>query len=279
MTNTILVGSLNQYIDTVKNSPYLSQTDEYALALSYIQHNDLDAAKQLITSHMRYVVMLAYDYKGYGLDIGDLIQEGTIGLMKAVRKFDPSRGFRLATYAVHYIKGAITEYILKNWRIVRVATTKAHHKLFFNLRKSKTEFRWLNSQEVKDIATALNVKESEVREMEGRMYGRDIQIEAPVDTDGDTIGSSPIDYLQMESDDTPDQVYEREQVDVRLDIASQAISALSERERDIVMSRNFAEKRVTLDELSVKYGVSIERVRQIERRALDKLKETMTLMA
>src|SRR5687768_7598882 len=201
------IGSLDAYIGAVHQIPVLSVDDEQALARRFRDEDDLDAAKQLVLSHLRFVVHVARGYNGYGLQIGDLIQEGNIGLMKAVKRFDPTVGVRLVSFAVHWIRAEMHEFILKNWRIVKVATTKAQRKLFFNLRKSKTRLGWMNAEEVRAVAQDLNVSEREVLEMESRLSGRDIGFDAP-DDDDDNAPPSPAAYLRTDAED-PSQTYER----------------------------------------------------------------------
>ncbi len=202
------LGSLDAYIGAVHQIPVLTSDEEHALAVRYRDQEDLDAARELVHSHLRFVVHVARGYNGYGLPLGDLIQEGNIGLMKAVKRFDPDMGVRLVSFAVHWIRAEMHEYILKNWRIVKVATTKAQRKLFFNLRKSKTRLGWMNAAEVTAVAKDLNVSEREVLEMESRLSGRDIGFDAPSDEDDDHAPPSPAAYL-MANEEDPSQAYER----------------------------------------------------------------------
>src|SRR5687768_13253231 len=203
------IGSLDAYIGAVHQIPVLTADDEVALARRFRDEEDLDAAKQLVLSHLRFVVHVARGYNGYGLQMGDLIQEGNIGLMKAVKRFDPTVGVRLVSFAVHWIRAEMHEFILKNWRIVKVATTKAQRKLFFNLRKSKTRLGWMNAEEVRAVAADLNVSEREVLEMESRLSGRDIGFDAPTDEDNDSAPPSPAAYLVAHNAD-PAAAYERD---------------------------------------------------------------------
>jgi RNA polymerase sigma-32 factor len=266
------LGSLDAYINAVNRIPVLSVDDEQALARRYRDHEDLDAARELVHSHLRFVVHVARGYNGYGLGIGDLIQEGNIGLMKAVKRFDPDQGVRLVSFAVHWIRAEMHEFILKNWRIVKVATTKAQRKLFFNLRRSKTRLGWMNAEEVRAVAADLNVSEREVLEMESRLSGRDIGFDAP--DDGDEDGPpSPVAYLRASGED-PSQLYEREDEESsQLEVLREGLAELDARSRDIVKRRWLdAESKVTLQELADEYGVSAERIRQIEANALKKMR-------
>ena len=266
------LGSLDAYVNAVHQIPVLSVEDEQALARRYREHEDLDAARELVHSHLRFVVHVARGYNGYGLPLGDLIQEGNIGLMKAVKRFDPAVGVRLVSFAVHWIRAEMHEYILKNWRIVKVATTKAQRKLFFNLRKSKTRLGWLNAEEVSAVAKDLNVSEREVLEMESRLSGRDIGFDAPVDEDDDAP-PAPSGYL-MAQDADPAQAYERaDSEDNRLALLREGLAGLDARSRDIIKRRWLdPDAKITLQELADEYGVSAERIRQVESNALKKMK-------
>jgi len=267
------VGSLDAYISAVHQIPVLSAEDEQALARRYRDEEDLDAARELVHSHLRFVVHVARGYSGYGLQLGDLIQEGNIGLMKAVKRFDPDIGVRLVSFAVHWIRAEMHEFILRNWRIVKVATTKAQRKLFFNLRKSKTRLGWLNAAEVSAVAKDLNVSEREVLEMESRLSGRDIGFDAPVDDDEDRMPPAPAAYL-VASEEDPAQAYERlDAAENRLELLREGMARLDDRSRDIVQRRWLdPDAKVTLQELADEYGVSAERIRQVEANALKKMK-------
>jgi len=271
------LGSLDAYIGAVHQIPVLTVEEEQALANRFRDAEDLDAAKQLVLSHLRFVVHVARGYKGYGLQIGDLIQEGNIGLMKAVKRFDPTVGVRLVSFAVHWIRAEMHEFILKNWRIVKVATTKAQRKLFFNLRKSKTRLGWMNAEEVRAVAADLNVSEREVLEMESRLSGRDIGFDAPAGEDDDHAPPAPVAYL-MANDEDPSQAYERaDSEDNQLDLLREGLSRLDARSRDIVKRRWLdPESKVTLQELADEYGVSAERIRQVEANALKKMRALFT---
>ena len=267
------MGSLEAYIGAVHQIPVLSVEDEQRLAVRLPEHNDIAAAQELILSHLRFVVHVARGYSGYGLQLGDLIQEGNIGLMKAVKRFDPTVGVRLVSFAVHWIRAEMHEFIIKNWRIVKVATTKAQRKLFFNLRRSKTRLGWLNAEEVRNVAKDLNVSEREVLEMEARLSGRDIGFDAPDDADDDHAPPAPAAYLMDEGED-PAQAYERaDGEDHQLALLREGMARLDARSRDIIKRRWLdPDSKVTLQELADEYGVSAERIRQVEANALKKMK-------
>jgi len=267
------LGSLEAYIGAVHQIPVLSLEEEQTLARRYRDEEDLAAARELVHSHLRFVVHVARSYNGYGLALGDLIQEGNIGLMKAVKRFDPEMGVRLVSFAVHWIRAEMHDFILKNWRIVKVATTKAQRKLFFNLRKSKTRLGWLNAEEVSAVARDLNVSEREVMEMESRLSGRDIGFDAPSDTDDDHAPPSPAAYLIAQEED-PALAYEREDSEGNeLQLLRDGLTRLDARSRDIIQRRWLdTESKITLQELADEYGVSAERIRQVETNALKKMK-------
>ncbi|MDQ3057010.1 MAG: RNA polymerase sigma factor RpoH [Pseudomonadota bacterium] len=267
------LGSLDAYIGAVHQIPVLSVENEQALARRFRDGDDLEAARELVMAHLRFVVHVARGYNGYGLQLGDLIQEGNIGLMKAVKRFDPDHGVRLVSFAVHWIRAEMHEFILKNWRIVKVATTKAQRKLFFNLRKSKKRLGWLNAAEVRAVANDLNVSEREVLEMESRLSGRDIGFDAPSDEDDDHAPPSPAAYLMAREED-PSQAYERnDSEDNQLQLLREGLGQLDARSRDIIKRRWLDdESRITLQELADEYGVSAERIRQVEANALKKMK-------
>ncbi|SCK10399.1 RNA polymerase sigma factor RpoH [Vogesella sp. LIG4] len=266
-------GSLEQYIHTVNSIPMLTQEEELELATRHQQHDDLEAAKRLVLSHLRVVVSIARGYSGYGLQQADLIQEGNIGLMKAVKRFEPTRGVRLFSFAVHWIKAEIHEFILRNWRLVRIATTKPQRKLFFNLRSMRQSLSALSEQEAHDIAQELGVKPEEVREMETRMSGQDIALMAD---DGDDEGFAPIDWL-ADSHDEPTRALERRSIDMlQSEGLEQALSTLDARSRRIIEARWLADDGgSTLHELAAEFGVSAERIRQIEAKALGKMKTAL----
>ncbi len=267
------LGSLEAYIGAVNRVPVLTVEDEQALARRYRDGEDLEAARELVMAHLRFVVHVARGYQGYGLGMGDLIQEGNIGLMKAVKRFDPNQGVRLVSFAVHWIRAEMHEFILKNWRIVKVATTKAQRKLFFNLRKSKKRLGWMNDAEVTAVAKDLNVSKREVLEMESRLSGRDIGFDAPADEDDDHAPPSPAMYLIDQNDD-PSLAYERaDSEDNQLELLRDGLRELDARSRDIIKRRWLDDSnKATLQELADEYGVSAERIRQIEANALKKMK-------
>jgi RNA polymerase sigma-32 factor len=270
------VGSLDAYIQRVHGIPVLSQEQERELALRYHDEQDLEAARQLVLHHLRFVVHVARGYLGYGLPLGDLIQEGNIGLMKAVKRFDPSVGVRLVSFAVHWIKAEMHEYILKNWRIVKVATTKAQRKLFFNLRKSKKRLGWMNAAEVKAVAKDLGVTPEDVLEMESRLAGKDIGFDLTPETeDEDSNAVAPVSYL-ADADSDPAQTIEREDYETRSEARlERALTVLDERSRHILQRRWLDEEKATLQELADQYKISAERVRQLENNAIKKLKTVM----
>ena len=266
------LGSLEAYIGAVNRVPVLAVEDEQALAHRFRDDEDLGAARELVMAHLRFVVHVARGYRGYGLGMGDLIQEGNIGLMKAVKRFDPTQGVRLVSFAVHWIRAEMHEFILKNWRIVKVATTKAQRKLFFNLRKSKKRLGWMNAEEVSAVARDLKVSEREVLEMESRLSGRDIGFDAPNEADDDAP-PSPAMYL-IDSSDDPSLAYERaDHEDNQLELLRDGLGELDARSRDIIKRRWLDDdNKATLQELADEYGVSAERIRQIEANALKKMK-------
>ena len=266
------VGSLDAYIGAVHRIPMLSSEDEQVLARDYRERGDLEAAKALVVAHLRFVVHVARGYSGYGLPLGDLIQEGNIGLMKAVKRFDPDMGVRLVSFAVHWIRAEMHEYILRNWRIVKVATTKAQRKLFFNLRKSKKRLGWLNAEEVRVVAKDLGVPEATVLEMEARMNNYDVAFDAPADADDDAP-PAPALYLEDHGADPYRTLAEADQEGRDLDSLQHALGRLDARAQDIIRRRWLdADSKITLQDLADEYGVSAERIRQIESAALKKMR-------
>ncbi|HDZ34756.1 RNA polymerase sigma factor RpoH [Pseudoalteromonas sp. AS84] len=271
-------ASMDGYLQAVSTIPMLKVEQEQELAKRLQDEGDLSAAKQLIMSHLRFVAHIAKSYSGYGLPQADLIQEGNIGLMKAVKRFDPTVGVRLVSFAVHWIKAEIHEFVLKNWRIVKVATTKAQRKLFFNLRKNKKRLGWFNQAEVSTVASELGVSEKEVREMESRMSGQDMGFDLTGDDNDDAPTStySPVQYLTDGAADLADDVEQqqwKEQAHTRL---FSALKTLDERSQDIVSARWLSDDKATLQELAQKYSVSAERVRQLEKTAMKKLQSAMS---
>ncbi len=266
---------LDGYLNAIGGIAVLSVEEEKELAERFYYQEDLDAARQLVVSHLRFVVHIAKSYSGYGLNQSDLIQEGNVGLMKAVKRFNPEVGVRLVSFAVHWIKAEIHEFILKNWRIVKVATTKAQRKLFFNLRSAKKRLGWLNQAEAKQIADDLGVSLKEVQQMEGRLAAQDSAFDAPVSDDDDLAYQAPVNYLEDHSYDPAMQV---EHADYEQDSTSrlqEAILQLDERSKDILMRRWLMEEKATLHELADEYGVSAERIRQLEKNAMKKVKGMM----
>jgi RNA polymerase sigma-32 factor len=268
-------SSLEHYIQSVNSLPLLSQEEEIELATRLQQHNDLEAARQLVMSHLRVVVTIARGYAGYGLPQADLIQEGNIGLMKAVKRFEPDRGVRLFSFAVHWIKAEIHEFILKNWRLVKIATTKSQRKLFFNLRSMKQSFASLTHKEANDIAVQLGVKPEEVLEMEMRINGQDMALEGAHD-DGED-GYAPIDWLADEQDEPTQRIERRALENLQGEGLEFALESLDERSRRIVEARWLAEEgeSKTLHDLAAEFNVSAERIRQIEQKALQKMKTAL----
>ncbi len=266
-------GDLSSYMQSVNSIPVLSAEREQELAWDLHQNDNLEAARELVLSHLRFVVHIAKSYTGYGLPLADLVQEGNVGLMKAVKRFDPSRGVRLVSFAVHWIKAEMHEYILRNWRIVKVATTKAQRKLFFNLRSAKSKLAWLTAEETERVAESLGVDVAEVQRMEGRLTGSDVAFDA--DNDDDENAYAPVHYLEDRSGDPAMQL---EMADTEasgkagLEVA---IEQLDDRSRDILMRRWLAESKATLHELADEYGVSAERIRQIEKNAMKKIRNMM----
>ena len=268
---TLAVGNLESYIQAANRFPLLSETQEVDLARRFRQDGDLEAARQLVLSHLRLVVSVARGYLGYGLPHADLIQEGNVGLMKAVKRYDPERGVRLVSFAIHWIKAEIHEYILRNWRLVKIATTKAQRKLFFNLRSLKQGLNTMSGEEVGAMARQLGVKPEEVREMETRLTGRDIAMEAS--SDDEDVSFAPIAYLADPAEEPSEALANREMERLQDEGLKLALAKLDERSRRIIERRWLAEgETATLHELADEYGVSAERIRQIEAKAMQKMK-------
>ena len=270
-------GNLESYINSIHNIGILSSEEEKKLAEDLYYRNDLDAARKLVLAHLRFVVHIAKTYSGYGLSEADLIQEGNIGLMKAVRRFNPEVGVRLISFAVHWIKAEIHEYVLRNWKIVKIATTKAQRKLFFNLRSKKKDLGWLTEEEVKSISEELGVKPSDVKEMEKRLGGLDMSFD-PLEGDANEKANyAPANYLE-DSTSNPSEIIEKED-DSSLNTAHlyEALKQLDDRSRDIIYDRWLSDEKLTLHELAEKYGISAERVRQIEQNAMKKVKQNFPL--
>jgi RNA polymerase sigma-32 factor len=268
------VGSLDAYIDRVSQIPVLSKEDEVALATRFRNEADLDAARQLVLSHLRFVVHIARGYLGYGLPMGDLVQEGNVGLMKAVKRFDPGVGVRLVSFAVHWIRAEIHEYVLRNWRLVKVATTKSQRKLFFNLRRMKKNLAWLSEEETQAVARDLGVEVSDVREMEQRLSARDMSFDPTSESD-DEENYSPAMYLPASNADPALEVEREEWDEDSSDRLTIALEKLDERSRSILKRRWMTDNKATLHELADEYGISAERVRQVESNAINKLNGLM----
>jgi RNA polymerase sigma-32 factor len=266
-------GSIDAYISAAYQIPMLSAEEERDLAKRLQLHNDLEAARTLVLSHLRFVVRIARGYSGYGLPLPDLIQEGSIGLMKAVRRLDPEVGVRLVSFAVHWIRAEMHEFILRNWRIVKVATTKAQRKLFFNLRSSKKRLGWFSKEEVQDVAEVLGVKPETVLEMEARLANHDMAYDAPDQEDGDhATFAAPANFLQDLRMDPASQLEREDSANDERQRLYAALAELDERSRIILQARWLGEKKSTLHELAEQFGVSAERIRQLEKNAMNKLK-------
>ena len=272
--NLVPGANLEAYVQTVSRIPILSVEEERELADRLFYNEDLEAARQLVMSHLRFVVHIARSYSGYGLAQADLVQEGNVGLMKAVKRFNPEMGVRLVSFAVHWIRAEIHEFILRNWRIVKVATTKAQRKLFFNLRSAKKKLAWLSQNEVEAVAADLGVAEREVREMESRLYGQDLGFDGAQDDDGDAA-YAPVHYLEDKRYDPATQLESADWSDSASTSLLTGLEALDERSRDILYQRWLAEEKATLHELAAKYQVSAERIRQLEKNAMNKLKKNL----
>jgi len=265
------VGSLDAYIQAVGAIPVLSKEDEQTLSRRFLEHQDLDAARELVMAHLRFVVHIAKGYTGYGLPLGDLIQEGNVGLMKAVKRFDPDYGVRLVSFAVHWIRAEIHEFVLRNWRIVKVATTKAQRKLFFNLRKNKKSLAWLSHAETQAVAEDLGVTAQEVTEMERRLSARDAIFDPAPDAD-DEHAFTPAAYLPSPNADPAELLEKSDWHDDASDKMAEAMLDLDERSQDILRHRWLEDSKMTLHELAARYGVSAERIRQLEANAIKKLR-------
>lgn len=267
--------NLSAYITAVSSIPVLTVEQERELGERLHYENDLEAARLLIMSHLRFVVHIAKSYSGYGLSQADLIQEGNVGLMKAVKRFNPEKGVRLVSFAVHWIKAEMHEFILRNWRIVKVATTKAQRKLFFNLRSAKKSLAWLTNDEVAAVAKDLGVEQKTVREMEGRLSAHDTAFDMSNDDDDDTAYQAPVNYLEDRSCDPVLQLEAQDWEEDSHHRLTQAMRLLDERSVDILNSRWLTDNKATLHELAAKYEVSAERIRQLEKNAMKKLREAM----
>tara|TARA_B110000008_G_scaffold224490_1_gene225361 strand:- start:1324 stop:2208 length:885 start_codon:yes stop_codon:yes gene_type:complete len=268
-------ANLNAYIQGTATVPILTLDEEKSLGEALFYEDDLDAARKLVMSHLRFVVHIARSYNGYGLPLADLIQEGNVGLMKAVRRFNPEKGVRVVSFAVHWIKAEIHEFILRNWRIVKIATTKSQRKLFFNLRSAKKELQWLSADEAKAVADDLGVDVKDVMEMEMRLTSRDATFDAPVDDDEDSIAYSPSLYLESKGADPAEQIEnENFEGDNNVRLAA-AVKNLDERSQAILQRRWLDDTKATLHQLAAEYGVSAERIRQLEKNAMKKVRLSM----
>ena len=266
---------LTAYIASVNSIAMLTPEQELELAKQYYYEDNVDAARQLVLAHLRFVVHMSKTYSGYGLSQADLIQEGNVGLMKAVKRFNPEVGVRLVSFAVHWIKAEMHEYILRNWRIVKIATTKAQRKLFFNLRSSKKRLGWLNNEEAEAMAQDLGVDAKVVRQMEGRMASYDTAFDADSDSDDEAAYKAPAYYLEDQSSDLASNVEDSEWEEVTNNSLHAAMSELDDRSKDILNSRWLSENKATLHELADRYGISAERIRQLEKNAMSKIKAKM----
>ncbi|MES2434445.1 MAG: RNA polymerase sigma factor RpoH [Pseudomonadota bacterium] len=274
---------LNRYMQEIRKFPLLEPEEEYMLAKRWVDHQDSPAAHRMVTSHLRLAAKIAMGYRGYGLPQAEVISEANVGLMQAVKRFDPEKGFRLATYAMWWIRASIQEYILRSWSLVKLGTTSAQKKLFFNLRKAKAKVGALEEgdlrpENVTRIATDLNVSEHEVVDMNRRLSGGDASLNVTVGADGEGTTQWQ-DWLEDEDSDQAGDYEARDEFDIRMDLLHQAMSALNDREKDVLMKRRLSETPITLEELSESYGVSRERIRQIEVRAFEKLQERMRSLA
>jgi len=266
---------LAAYISSVNSIAILTPEQELDLAKQYYYEDNVDAARQLVLAHLRFVVHMSKTYSGYGLSQADLIQEGNVGLMKAVKRFNPEVGVRLVSFAVHWIKAEMHEYILRNWRIVKIATTKAQRKLFFNLRSSKKRLGWLNNEEAEAMAQDLGVDAKVVRQMEGRMASYDAAFDADSDSDDEAAYKAPAYYLEDQASDLATKVEDDEWEEITNNSLHSAMSDLDDRSKDILNSRWLGDKKATLHELADRYGVSAERIRQLEKNAMNKIKVKM----
>ncbi len=272
---TLPTSSMESYIGAAFQLPMLSQKEEHDLALRWREQQDLDAARQLIMSHLRFVVRIARQYSGYGLPQQDLVQEGSVGLMKAVHRFNPDMGVRLASFAVHWIKAEMHEFILRNWRIVKIATTKAQRKLFFNLRSSKKRLGWFTDQEVQDVAKDLGVKPETVLQMEARLNNYDMAFDAQESDDEDAQHVAPAAYLQDMRMEPASALEQKDSIQDQNEQLYAALDTLDQRSQNILQQRWLSEKKSTLHQLADIYGVSAERIRQIEKAAMQKIQSQM----
>lgn len=272
ISNSLPLGSLDAYIHRVNQTPLLTAEEEQALARRFVDEQDLEAARQLVFAHLRYVVRIARGYLGYGLPLGDLIQEGNVGLMKAVKRFNPDMGVRLVSFAVHWVKAEIHEFILRNWRIVKIATTKAQRKLFFNLRSMKKRLGWFTSAEIQTVAKDLGVSTDDVLKMEQRLNAMDAAYDAHDDEESDNYSVAPA-HVLADNAANPLHILESAAVSTKHQSVVEAFEFLDERSRDILQQRWLVDKKATLQELAEHYQVSPERIRQLEKNAMNKLRK------
>lgn len=273
------VGNLDTYLSAIGQMPKLSAEEEHELAVRYRDLGDLDAARKLVMSNLRFVAHVARGYSGYGLPLADIVQEGNVGLMKAVKRFDPDMGVRLVSFAVHWIRAEIHEYVIKNWRIVKIATTKAQRKLFFNLRKCKKSLGWLSKQDAEAIADNLDVDISTVYEMEKRLDGRDMAFDLSPDENGEDTPAAPVNFLEKQDADPALLLENADWNGHKEDILHNALATLDPRSQDILACRWLNDQKSTLQELADRYEVSAERIRQLEKNAMNKLKAAVVLEA
>lgn len=279
LPSNLAVGNFDSYLSTVSQMPKLTPEYEKELAIRYRDNGDLEAARELVMSNLRFVAHVARGYSGYGLPLADIMQEGNVGLMKAVKRFDPDMGVRLVSFAVHWIRAEIHEYVIKNWRIVKVATTKAQRKLFFNLRKSKKGLGWLSKDDAEAIAENLDVDLKIVYEMEERLDGRDMAFDMPTADSSEDVISAPVNYLEQHEGDPALLLENADWKGHEEGLLTNALSELDERSQDILASRWLSEDKATLHDLAARYGVSAERIRQLEKNAMKKLKAAVVLEA
>ncbi|MSR17028.1 MAG: RNA polymerase sigma factor RpoH [Methylococcaceae bacterium] len=280
LPTNLSVGTFDAYLNVVRQMPQLTVEQERELAIRFREEGDLDAARELVMTNLRFVVHVARGYSGYGLSMPDLIQEGNVGLMKAVKRFDPSMGVRLVSFAVHWIKAEIHEYVIKNWSVVKIATTKAQRKLFFNLRKMKKDLNWLSHNDAQAIAEDLNVDLSDVYEMEKRLSSHDMSFDMSNDDGDDENYAAPVNYLQQTHAADPAELLEASDWEGKEhNLLVTAMKSLDERSIDILTSRWLIEKKATLQDLATKYNVSAERIRQLEQNAMKKIRNTSVFVA
>lgn len=280
LPTNLSVGTFDAYLNVVRQMPQLTVEQERELAIRFREEGDLDAARELVMTNLRFVVHVARGYSGYGLSMPDLIQEGNVGLMKAVKRFDPSMGVRLVSFAVHWIKAEIHEYVIKNWSVVKIATTKAQRKLFFNLRKMKKDLNWLSHNDAQAIAEDLNVDLSDVYEMEKRLSSHDMSFDMSNDDGDDENYAAPVNYLQQKHAADPAELLEASDWEGKEhNLLVTAMKSLDERSIDILTSRWLVEKKATLQDLATKYNVSAERIRQLEQNAMKKIRNTSVFVA